>query len=117
MDEKGLSMNEPNNTQFRRLGIIIGGIVFLMILLVIMVFFFRTPQLPTESPSDTPWLGTITEIDKAEATEIHDIVLNFRPVVIGDPITGAEYRYVSESSCWTWGITTAVGVSGSIFCR
>ena len=26
MDEKGVSMNEPNNTQFRRRGKIIGGI-------------------------------------------------------------------------------------------
>jgi hypothetical protein len=101
-------MNEPNNIQFKRRGKIISGIVFLMILLALIGFFFQTPKLPSEPPSATPWLATTSETDKAEATEIHDIVLNFRPVVIGDPITGAEYRYVAESSCWTWGITTAV---------
>jgi hypothetical protein len=108
MDEKGLSMNEPNNTQFRQRSKIIGGIVFLMILLVIIGFFFRTPSLPSEPLSSMPWLATTSETDKAEAVEIHNIVLNFRPVVIGDPITDAEYRYVAESSCWTWGIITAV---------
>ena len=102
-------MNEPNNTQFRRRDKIIGGIVFLMILLVIMGFLFRTPQHPAEPPSNTPWMETTVETDKAEAEEIHDIVLNFRPVVIGDPITGAEYRYFPKSSCWTcFGLTAIV---------
>ena len=101
-------MDESNNTQSRRRGKIIGGIVFLMILLTLIGFFFRTPKFPAESPSESPWLETITEMDKAEATEIHDIVLNFRPVVIGDPITGAEYRYFPKSACWTCCMLTAI---------
>ena len=69
MDEKGLSMNEPNKIQFKRRGKIISGIILGMILLTLIGFFFRTPKLPAESPSEAPWLETITEMDKAEAME------------------------------------------------
>lgn len=108
MDKKGTSMNESNNTQSRRCGKIISGIILGMILLVIMGLFFLMPQLPLQPPPDKPWSATVTEQDKPEAEEIHDIVLKFRPVIIGDPITGAEYRYFPKSSCWKCSVLAAI---------
>ena len=106
---------QPTDKQPNRRNRIIIVIIFAMLLLCMVGFIFLALSLPLETPPDEPWRATTTEQDKAEATEIHDIVLNFRPIVIGDPITGAEYRYVAESSCWTWGITTAViGLVGSV---
>ena len=100
---------QPTDKQPNRRNRIITVIIFVMLLLCIFGFVILRSPFPQETPpSEQPWMATTTEQDKAEAAEIHDIVLNFRPVVIGDPITGAEYRYVAESSCWTWGVTTAV---------
>ena len=109
-------MNQQSDKQPNRRNRIITVIICVMLLLCISGFAIPASRVPQETPPSTqPWLATTTEQDKLEATEIHDIILNFRPVVIGDPITGAEYRYVAESSCWTWGITTAViGLAGSI---
>ena len=94
--------SQPN----RRIGII-NGILFIMVLLFIMGIGL-SPRFPLQPPPGKPWLATTTEQDKAEAAEIHDIILTFRPVIIGDPITGAEYRYIAKSSCWKWGGLTAV---------
>ena len=95
-------MSQPDDTHSRRRGNIISGIILAMILLFICGFFL-SPRFPSEEQqlSNTPWMATTAETDQAEAAEIHDIVLNFRPVVIGDPITGAEYRYFPKSACWT----------------
>ena len=79
-----------------------------MLLCVFGFVILSSPSPQEKQPSEQPWMAITTEQDKAEAAEIHDIVLKIRPVVIGDPITGAEYRYIAESSCWTWGITTTV---------
>ena len=103
-------MSEPDGTQSKRRDNIISRIIIAMILLFICGFFL-SPRFPSEQQqlSNTPWMETTAKADLAEAAEIHDIILNFRPIVIGDPITGAEYRYVAESSCWTWsGITIVV---------
>lgn len=54
-----------------------------------------------------PWLST-QEADIPEANEIHEIIQNFQPVVIGDPITAAEYRYFSKWCCLIWPIFTAI---------
>ena len=110
-------MSQPDDTHSKRRGKIISGIIFVMLLLFV-VGFFLSPRFPLEQQqlSNTPWMETTTEQDKAEATEIHDIVLNFRPVVIGDPITGAEYRYFPKSSCWTcFGLTAIVCAAASWF--
>ena len=84
-------MSQPDDTHSRRRGNIISGIILAMILLFICGFFL-SPRFPSEEQqlSNTPWMTTTAETDQTEAAEIHDIVLNFRPVVIGDPITGAE---------------------------
>ena len=109
-------MNQQSDKQPNQRNRIITVIISVMLLLCIFGFAILTSRVPQETPpSKQPWLATTTEQDKPEAAEIHDIILNFRPIVIGDPITGAEYRYVAESSCWTWGITTAViGLVGAI---
>ncbi|MBR5024071.1 MAG: hypothetical protein IKX48_03315, partial [Victivallales bacterium] len=100
---------QPTDKQPNRRNKIITVIICMMLLLCVFGFVIFASRIPQETPpSEQPWMATTTEQDKAEATEIHDIVLNFRSVVIGDPITGAEYRYVAESSCWTWGITAAI---------
>ncbi|MBR4901226.1 MAG: hypothetical protein IKZ46_09825 [Victivallales bacterium] len=88
-----------------------------MLLLCIFGFVLLASRVPQETPpSEQAWMATITEQDNAEATEIHDIILNFRPVVIGDPITGAEYRYFPKSACWTcFGLTAIVCAAASWF--
>ena len=101
-------MSQPTNKHPNRHGRIIIGILFMAVLLFVIMGIAISPRFALEPPSDKPWMAATTEQDNAEAEEIHDIILNFRPVIIGDPITGAEYRYVAESSCWTWGITTAI---------
>lgn len=81
----------------------------LVCFLFVGIGLFYIAIMPDRQSSkiENPWLAA-GESDMSEATEIHEIIRTFQPAVIGDPITGAEYRYFPKSSCLIWPILTAI---------